>query len=93
MQSHGLGSVFQHTQVAGRPTGMLMGWQCTAHPFVEHPSYRAIAELPFDERLARLRDPELRRRILTEEVTYSEPLVAFITSSFHKLFPLGDPPD
>ena len=80
-------------QVAGRPTGMLMGWQCTAHPFVEHPSYRAIAELPFDERLARLRDPELRRRILTEEVTYSEPLVAFITSSFHKLFPLGDPPD
>jgi N-acyl-D-aspartate/D-glutamate deacylase len=80
-------------QVAGRPTSMLMGWQCTAHPFVENPTYQQLAELPIDERVARLRDPEIKRRILTEEVEYSQPIVGFIASSFHKLFPLGDPPE
>jgi len=80
-------------QVAGRPTSMLMGWQCTAHPFIENPTYKAIADLPFAERLKRLRDPAVRQRMLTEEVQFSQPLVGFIASSFHKLYPLGDPPD
>ncbi len=80
-------------QVAGRPTGMLMGWQCTAHPFVENPTYLEIADLPFEQRLQRLKDPEVRRRMVTEEVQHSQPIVGFIASSFHKLFPLGDPPE
>ncbi len=80
-------------QVSGRPTSMLMGWQCTVHPFLENPSYREIAELPFEARLERLRDPAVKARMISEEVQFSEPIVAFIASSFHKLFPLGDPPD
>jgi N-acyl-D-amino-acid deacylase len=79
-------------QVAGRPTSMLMGWQATTHPFLENPSWKAIADLPWDERLRHLADPEVRRRMISEEVQFSEPIVAFIASSFHKLFPLGDPP-
>jgi N-acyl-D-aspartate/D-glutamate deacylase len=80
-------------QVAGRPTGILMGWETTAHPFVEHETYKAIVGLPFRERLARLRDPALRAAMIAEMPQYSELLVAFIAGSFHKLFPLGDPPD
>ena len=39
-------------QVAVRPTGMLYGLQSSFHPFIAHPSYRAIADLPLAERAA-----------------------------------------
>ena len=80
-------------QVAARPTGLLMGLESTAHPFLNHPSYEAVAHLPLAERVARLRDPEVRRRILSEKPENVLPIAAFIFASFHKLFPLGDPPD
>jgi N-acyl-D-aspartate/D-glutamate deacylase len=80
-------------QVAGRPTSMLMGWQATVHPFLENPTFKALDGLPWEQKLARLRDPAVRQKMLTEEVSFSEPIVAFILSSFHKLFPLGEPPD
>jgi len=80
-------------QVAGRPTSMLMGWRATVHPFIENPTFKAMEDLVWEAKRERLRDPEVRRRILDEEVAFSEPIVAFICGSFHKLFPLGDPPD
>jgi N-acyl-D-amino-acid deacylase len=80
-------------QVAGRPTSMLMGWRTTVHPFLENPTVKAMADLPWERKLARLRDPDVRRRIVNEDVEFSEPIVGFICSSFHKLFPLGDPPE
>ena len=80
-------------QVAVRPTGLLMGLQGTAHPFLFHPSYREIASLPLAERVAAMRDPARRQRLLTEPVTYQLPIMAFVSTAFHKLFPLGDPPD
>ena len=45
---------------------MLLGLEATFHPFMGFPSYKAIAHLPLGERVARLRDPELRARILGE---------------------------
>ncbi len=33
-------------QVSVRPTGMLFGLQSSLHPFITHPTYRKIAELP-----------------------------------------------
>ena len=45
-------------QVAVRPTGMLYGLQSSFHPFIAHPSYRAIRDLPLAERAAKLRNPE-----------------------------------
>ncbi len=38
-------------QCAGRAIGVLMGWECTVHPFVGHPTYRAIADLPIEHRI------------------------------------------
>jgi N-acyl-D-aspartate/D-glutamate deacylase len=80
-------------QVAARPTGLLLGLQSTFHPFQAHPSYRAIEHLPLPERVAAMRDPELRRRIVTEPPAHPSPVAMFIAASFHKLFPLGDPPE
>ncbi len=80
-------------QVAGRPSGLLMGLQTAMHPFSVRPSYRAIADLPLAERVQRMQDPELRRRIVSEQVELSAPMQQYIATSFHKLFPMGDPPN
>ncbi len=80
-------------QVAVRPTGILMGLESTAHPFKQHRAYAEIAFKPLAERVAIMRTPEFREKILGEGVDFSDPLSAFVMASFHKLFPLGDPPD
>ncbi len=54
-------------QVGARAIGVLLGLEATFHPFVGHPSYKAIAALPLAERVRRLRDPEVRARILVEK--------------------------
>jgi N-acyl-D-aspartate/D-glutamate deacylase len=79
-------------QVAGRPASVLFGWGSTAHPFMFHETWQAIAALPADERLARLREPEVRRAMVEERPQLSG-MAALLTSAFHKLFPLGDPPE
>jgi N-acyl-D-aspartate/D-glutamate deacylase len=80
-------------QVSGRPTGLLLGLESTLHPFILHETYREIAHLPLVERVKRMRDPEVRRRMLSERIDTRPPVVALVLSGFHKLFPLGDPPE
>lgn len=80
-------------QVAARPTGLLLGLESTFHPFLFHPSYAEIAALPHAERVRALRDPARRARILAEKPAADLPIIQYIAASFHKLFPLGDPPD
>jgi N-acyl-D-aspartate/D-glutamate deacylase len=80
-------------QVAPRPIGVLLGLECTLHPFVACPSYRAIAKQPLADRVRELRDPELRVRLLGETAQSSNATVRYISRSYHKLFRLGDPPD
>jgi len=79
-------------QVAGRPACILLGWDTTANPFVFHKAWQEIAGLPREERRARLRTPEVREAMLAENPQL-EGIAAFLTSSYHKLFPLGDPPE
>jgi len=80
-------------QVSGRPTGLLLGLESTFHPFSTYPSYAEIARLPLAERVRRMRDPAVRARILGESPNHAMPIAVYIAASFHKLFPLGDPPD
>lgn len=80
-------------QVAPRPIGVLLGLECTLHPFVACPSYKAIARQPLADRVQALRDPELRRRLLGETAQSSNATVRYIARSYHKLFRLGDPPN
>jgi N-acyl-D-aspartate/D-glutamate deacylase len=84
-------------QVAARPFGMLAGHQSRVNPFADRPAYRKLAALPLAERVVRLRDPEIRRRILSERsASEAEPgtLAALLGPAMYaRLFPLGDPPD
>ncbi|HXZ85288.1 MAG TPA: amidohydrolase family protein, partial [Myxococcota bacterium] len=82
-------------QVGSRPTTLLIG-HSTFHPFVDRPSYRALARLPLEERVARLRDPQVRRRILAEKPETQRQMqgvTELIQNGLHKIFRLGDPPD
>ncbi len=50
-------------QVAGRNVGLLMCLEGSFNPLDFHPAYAPIAGLPLAERVAALRDPELRERL------------------------------
>jgi len=80
-------------QVACRPTGMLFGLESSLHPFITHPTYRALADLPIDERVARLRRPDVRAALLAEEPATGSPVARVLMSRWSQIFPLGDPPD
>jgi N-acyl-D-aspartate/D-glutamate deacylase len=78
-----------YPQVAGRPFGMLIGHQTTVHPFAACPTYAALLTLPFEERVRRMRSPEVRRAILAE----ASPETSLLLRGLHRTFPIGDPPN
>ncbi len=78
-------------QVMGRPIGLMLGFELSQNPFFPRPSWKEVAGLPFAERLAILRQPEFRRRILAEPTT--DPAMVYRLNTWDRLFPLGDPPD
>ncbi|MEM7254096.1 MAG: amidohydrolase family protein [Pseudomonadota bacterium] len=79
-------------QVAVRPAGMLFGFESSFHPFVGHPSYLALADLPVVERLHRLATREIREKILNEQTTLQGRFSATVVQDFDRMFRLGDPP-
>lgn len=54
-------------QVAPRGIGVLLGLEATFHPFMGFPSYKAVAHLPLAERVAALRNPDVKARVLAEK--------------------------
>jgi len=54
-----------YPQIASRPVGILGGLTCY-HPFMRRPSYLAIAHLPMAAQAERMREPEVKARILAE---------------------------
>ena len=81
-------------QVPCRPTGMLYGLQSSLHPFITHPTYQQeLAPLPLAERVARLREPAVRARLLAEAPSVSNPIALALMCNWSGIYPLGDPPD
>ncbi|PKQ03965.1 MAG: amidohydrolase, partial [Alphaproteobacteria bacterium HGW-Alphaproteobacteria-11] len=62
-------------QVQGRPVGLMLGLQGSVHPFLTRPSYRAIADKPLDERVAIMRDPAFRAKLLAEDLEPGHPFL------------------
>lgn len=54
-------------QVAPRAIGVLLGLEATFHPFMGFPTYKALADRTLSERVAELRKPEVRARLLAEK--------------------------
>lgn len=80
-------------QVQGRPVGLMLGLQGSVHPFLTRPSYRAIAGKPLEERVAIMRDPAFREKLLAEDLEPGHPFLNSLAGAWHKMFELGDPPN
>jgi N-acyl-D-aspartate/D-glutamate deacylase len=79
-------------QIRGRPTSVLLGFELSLNPFQPCPSWQAVADLPFKARIAALRDPALRQRLIGEDIPARNG-VPHRLRHWERIFPLGDPPD
>ncbi len=77
-------------QIRGRPTSTLLGFELSENPFLGCPSWRELAPLDIDRRVAILRDPAFRARILAEPP--GSPGQVKRLRDWNWLFPFGDPP-
>ena len=81
-------------QVAPRPIGLLHGLSASVNPFQHTASYRRLAHLPLDERVAAMRTPSVREAIVTEHPNrLPGGMMRLVLAGFERMFPLGDPPD
>ena len=81
-------------QVAARAVGLILGLECTLNPFLTNPVYREVADLPLADKVAALRDPDRRRRLLAEAGERSRAkLGGNLIARFDLLFELDDEPD
>lgn len=79
-------------QVAPRSISILMGLESSMCFFNGFPSYDAIEALPLDEKLAVMRTPEFRERLLSEQQAAPDSPIAKRIRSADRMFRLTDPP-
>jgi len=81
-------------QIHERPVGVLLGLELSLNPLSTKPSYKAIAHLPLEERVAILRDPAFKRKLLAEEAEPDPvPLANRLIGAVEGMFALGEDPD
>jgi N-acyl-D-amino-acid deacylase len=80
-------------QIFPRPIGLVLGLELSGNPFVMYPSYREIAGLPLAEKVAEMRKPEVRERILNDKPASDGHPLMFAAQAWNYMFPLGDPPN
>ncbi|MDN4517561.1 amidohydrolase family protein [Mycolicibacterium austroafricanum] len=80
-------------QIFPRPIGLMLGLELSGNPFVMYPSYREIAALPLAERVAQMRKPEVRERILNDKPESDGHPLMFAAQAWNYMFPLGEPPN
>jgi len=80
-------------QVYPRPIGVVLGFDLSINPFSLCPSYQPLAKLPFDQRIAALRDPQVRARLLMEEPGDALIPLSRVGRRYDFMWPLGDPPN
>ena len=77
-------------QVFARPIGLVIGLELTANPFVLYPSYQEIADLPLAERVAEMRKPAVRERILAATPGEGHPFM-YSAQAWEWIFPFTEP--
>ena len=85
-------------QVCSRPIGLILGLSTSLTPFSVRLAFKALEKLPLNERIERLRDPQVRRTILNEKVSQSllevlPQLTQQVATRWDRMYVLGDPPD
>jgi N-acyl-D-aspartate/D-glutamate deacylase len=78
---------------APRAIGLLLGLEGSQNPFSGTPTYKSIADLPLAERVARMRDPEVRAKILSEDPVKESTFPLIHRLMWTQMFRFGDPPN
>jgi N-acyl-D-aspartate/D-glutamate deacylase len=80
-------------QVFPRPMGVVCGFNTSFNPFSACPSYQPLADLALADRMAALRDPAMRARLLVEEPSEGPDGMRRLLRGFEGIYPLGVSPD
>ena len=80
-------------QVAGRPVGILFGFELTLNPFSQSATYQEIKALPLAGKLAALRDPDFRARLLAEEDDAQRSFAGSQPRNWGNMYLMGEEPD
>jgi len=80
-------------QVLSRPIGMMMGHRSSMHPFYRRPTFLGLEGLPLEEKLERLKDPEIKAKILAEQNVNPHIFVMIFNDRFERMYVLEDPID
>ncbi|MDX2159048.1 MAG: amidohydrolase family protein [Hyphomicrobiaceae bacterium] len=76
-----------------RAIGILLGLEGSQNPFSGTPTYKSIAHLPLAERVKAMQDPEVRRKILSEDPIAGSTFPLIRRLSFAQMFRFGNPPN
>jgi N-acyl-D-aspartate/D-glutamate deacylase len=76
-----------------RPIGILFGLLGSQNPFSGTPTFKSLLALSFEDRVAAMRDPAVKARILSEDRFAGSNFPLINRLSFARMFPFGDPPD
>lgn len=80
--------------VGARPVNVLMSYHGTVNPFFMHQNFAPLMELSPEERIEKLRDPEVRKAILEEPVpSMGHEVADRMVGDFDLMFELGEEPD
>ena len=81
-------------QVGTRAVGLLLGLQCTLHPFLNNPVFAEIAALPVPEQVRVMADEGFKARVLEAAASGKvRKLGGGLIGRFETMYELGDPPD
>lgn len=81
-------------QVFPRPVGLIMGLDTSVHPFTFCKVYEdQLAHLPLAERVTRMRDPEVRARLLADEPHDPSQPIYLMARLFERTYPLESAAD
>ncbi|MEA2742184.1 MAG: hypothetical protein QOG25_555, partial [Acetobacteraceae bacterium] len=74
-----------------RPIGALLGLTGSQNPFAGTRTYRSIADKPLAERVAAMRDPQVRARIVTEDPSEFNTWSLLGRIGYERMFRFSDP--
>jgi N-acyl-D-aspartate/D-glutamate deacylase len=74
-----------------RPIGALLGLSGSQNPFAGTRTYRSIAQLPLAQRVAAMRDPEVRAKITTEDPAEFNTWSLLTRIGYERMFRFTDP--
>jgi N-acyl-D-amino-acid deacylase len=78
-------------QVLSRPLGIIMGHPASMSGFYRRPTFLGLKDLPWDEKIARPKEPGIKAKILEEENDNPHIFVQLLKTQYANMYPMEDP--